>query len=112
MRNAKYWISGNRNCDGVDILNSLENVDGPAVAVADMGNQYGHVIFIEKVVRNEDGKIRELYISESNGWVSDNEFSNNHRYDEGKDGIVQKVSPETFYRRYRGLLGYIVPKRQ
>ena len=76
---------------------SLKSLNLPCAAVSQSGS-YGHVIIIEGVTFNEDGSIRDIYWSESNGQYDtvkhpDNGYDlSSYYFTEGYDGVMNKYS--------------------
>ncbi len=67
----------------------------------------GHVIFIEYVERDNNGKPTEVYFTDANGATT----LEKSRYDHGYDGQVQKKSLDNLINRTtQEFQGYIIPK--
>ncbi len=98
---AKYWLTKNANNSKVKIIYGASNIMPQSIAVDDDGT-YGHVMFIEYVTYDANGKPNYVYFTECN-WDS------NGKYNVGKDCIVQKMTYNNFIK-YRTPDGYIIAK--
>lgn len=99
-RNANLWLKENVNDNRLSITYGIENIKSPAIAVCetDKYSSVGHVLFVEGVEYNNDGSIRNVFITESNsGW------------DKTGRCVVQKITYEEYKRRY-WVTGYISAK--
>ena len=90
---AKWWLNAQRDNPKVSIVDGADNITSPAIAVSVLG-RFGHVVFIEHVVRNEQGDPITVYFTECNGG--------------GKNWVLKKVSYAQFASNMRPV-GYIIP---
>lgn len=103
--NGGQMLDRNRNNPNVQIIDgkdSIDQIEVPAIAVDNHG-QYGHVLVIEKVIRDANGHVTDVYITECN-WRS-----SNGQYDPGQDAVVERMSIAQFKKR--STIGYIIPKK-
>lgn len=99
-RNAKYWLSDNKEDNRVSVLYDASKIKPKSIAVRTAGT-YGHVIFIEEVTY-KNGSPQYVYFTECNA-------DGNGHYDVGKDCILKKLSYQKFINQ-KNPAGYIVAK--
>lgn len=95
--NAKNWLEKNEGRDHLEVRrcgwDDLDPNRLPCIAISENG-EYGHVYIVEGVIYDEDGSIKELIISECNGYNHDqNKYSSNGEYNAGVDCVFDKATP-------------------
>ena len=97
---AKNWLYSCADQPNLDVVwgdwSSLKDIKTPCAAIS-QNPPYGHVIIIEGVTYNEDGSIREIYWSESNGQYDpvrhpDGYDTSSYYFTEGYDGVMNKYT--------------------
>lgn len=109
---AKDWYKNAQKFRKLKTSSVVENVPEYSIAVYEPTEEYanypGHVVFIEYVERDADGKPIYIYYTDANGVID----LRKGKYDEGYDGIVQKDSFDDFKNPYGlKLIGYILPQQ-
>lgn len=98
--NADQWLYSCADQPNLEVVwggwSSLKDIKTPCAAVS-QNPPYGHVIIIEGVTFNEDGSIRDIYWSESNGQYDpvrhpDGYDTSSYYFTEGYDGVMNRYS--------------------
>lgn len=99
---AENWLYSCDNQPNLEVVwgdasaSTLKNLKTPCAAIIQNG-RYGHVLIIEGVTFHEDGTIKEVYWSESNGQYDpvkhpDGYDTSSYYFTEGYDGVMNKYS--------------------
>ena len=117
--NANQWLDNNKGNSGYSVVEggweNLEKLKFPCVVVTKgapyEGFLYGHVSVIEGITLNDDGSIKDIYFSESNGYdYNTHTLSSNGVFNKGIDGTMQRLSYQDFIKSSsRTVYGFIVP---
>jgi len=100
-RPAKCWLSENENDPRVSVSYDISAIKPNSIAVRTTGKD-GHVMFIEHVTYDKDGKPAMIYFTESNA-------DGNSQYDPGIDGVLKCLSYQDFISQ-KNPAGYITKK--
>jgi len=104
----KDWLDTAAKYDDLEIIRNVAEIRNYSIAIFPQNTQStGHVVFIEYVERDSNGKPLNIYFTEANGANT----LNKGQFDPGYDGIVQMLSFEDFINKPGGLAGYIAPKK-
>ena len=96
---AKYWLANNRDDNRLKIYEGINSIREHSIVVYNSGD-FGHVAFIEGVVRDSNGNPLYVYLTEANGANDDKKHSVS-----SMDGVLQKIPWETFIEK--PITGYI-----
>jgi uncharacterized protein YukE len=97
---AGSWLTNNKNDTRVNVSRGADTIVPNSIAVSEKGgNGHGHVMFIENVSYDSNGKPDFVYFTECN-WDS------NSNYNPGKDCVLIKMSYQKFVTE-RTPAGYI-----
>jgi surface antigen len=95
-RDAKNWLNLVKQTNGIQVVHDKNAIQPNSIAVFSVGGKgYGHVVYIENVVKSSNGKIKTVTISESN-------------WGKSKSPSTKTLSWSEFITRSNGsLIGYI-----
>ena len=96
VQTASQMLKKNENSNKVDVIYDLNNIQAPCMAQTKGSTSAQHVIVVEYVERDSQGKPTKVYFTESNNSSQ-------------RDGELQCMSFADFKTKKK-LLGYIVPK--
>jgi uncharacterized protein YukE/surface antigen len=110
---ANIWLSENASDPRVSVNYGADKIQSNSIAVSTTG-KWGHVMFIEDVTYNADGKPYFVYFTESNAgyfnsegaYVADEKWG---AYNAGNDCVLQRMSYEDFIDK-REPSGYITKR--
>lgn len=107
----KEHLTNVEKYDDLKAITDVNNIQGNTIAIfiPKDSREIGHMVYVEYVERDSNGKPINVYITETNGPNT----LNRGQFDPGYDGVVQKMTFEDFKNRSQvnELAGYIAANK-